>query len=450
MKHLAYPAYKPSGVAWLGEIPEHWDPVRLRYRAKINPIRSEINGLPGTLDVSFVPMESVHEYGGLSLDQSRPLAEVSTGYTYFLDGDVLAAKITPCFENGKGAIAHDLMNGIGFGTTELHVLRPHPSMDRHFLFYVTISHAFRHLGAAEMYGAGGQKRVPEIFIRDFRQSIPPLKEQRTVASFLDRETARIDTLIEKKQRQIELLQEKRSALISHAVIKGLNPNVEMRDSEVAWIGEVPHHWQVKRLKYLIREGLSNGLFKKKEFFGSGTKLVNVFDVYREDFIVDHDSLDRVEADEVEQRKYAVQSGDIFFVRSSLKLEGVGRSVCALNVKEPTVFECHIVRARPDSRMINPSFLVHFLNSIPAINRLISLSNLVTMATIDQDKFKSLEVPLPPREEQDKIMAVLDREGEKTKLLERRIIDSIKTLSEYRRALISAAVTGKMDVRKEVS
>ena len=208
---------KDSGVEWFGDVPEHWSPVRLRYRAKINSSRSELDGTPGTLDISFVPMESVHEYGGLSLDQTRPLAEVATGYTYFRDGDVLAAKITPCFENGKGSIAQDLVNGIGCGTTELHVLRPYASLGRRFLFYVTISHAFRHLGAGEMYGAGGQKRVPEDFFRNFRQPIPPLAEQRAIAAFLDRETARIDALIEKVDQSIATLREHRIALISAAV-----------------------------------------------------------------------------------------------------------------------------------------------------------------------------------------------------------------------------------------
>src|SRR5660397_27725 len=208
---------KDSGVEWFGDVPEHWSPGRLRYRAKINSSRSELDGTPGTLDISFVPMESVHEYGGLSLDQTRPLAEVATGYTYFRDGDVLAAKITPCFENGKGSIAQDLVNGIGCGTTELHVLRPYASLGRRFLFYVTISHAFRHLGAGEMYGAGGQKRVPEDFFRNFRKPIPPLAEQRAIAALLDRETARIDGLIEKVEQSIATLREHRTALISAAV-----------------------------------------------------------------------------------------------------------------------------------------------------------------------------------------------------------------------------------------
>jgi len=208
---------KDSGIEWLGDVPEHWHPIRLRYRARINPSRSELNGMPGDLEVSFVPMEAVHEYGGLTLSQTRPFAEVATGYTYFRDGDVLIAKITPCFENGKGSIAQDLVHGIGFGTTELHVLRPCPELDRRFLFYVTISHAFRHLGAAEMYGAGGQKRVPDDFIKDFRQPVPTLQEQRAIAAFLDRETARIDALIEKIRKSIDLLREYRTALITAAV-----------------------------------------------------------------------------------------------------------------------------------------------------------------------------------------------------------------------------------------
>ena len=164
--------------------------------------------------------------------------------------------------------------------------------------------------------------------------------------------------------------------------------------------------------------------------------------------IDHYSLERVETENIEQQKYGVQSGDVFFVRSSLKLEGVGRSACAACVPEPTVFECHVVRARPTQNTISSAFLIHFLNSIPAMNRFISLANLVTMATIDQDKIKSLEVPVPPRREQDEIMALLDRYGERVKKLGKIIDESIRMLREHRTALISAAVTGKIDVSKE--
>lgn len=221
----------------------------------------------------------------------------------------------------------------------------------------------------------------------------------------------------------------------------------MKDSGIEWLGEIPEHWAVKKLKYLVQGTLANGLFKKKQYFGSGVKLVNVFDVYRQDFLVDFAGLDRVKADDSEEHKYAVQSGDILIVRSSLKLEGVGRSVCALNVSQPTVFECHIVRARPNPTSLSPKFLINFLNSVRAINRFISLANVVTMATIDQYKIKSLEIPLPPCAERDEIVAFLDQEKVAIDILQKGIHESISKLEEYRTALISAAVTGKIDVRE---
>ncbi len=183
-----YPAYKDSGVEWLGEIPAHWEAKWLKFAAVLNPSASETRPPPPTTEVSFVPMEAVGEYGGLDLSRTRALADAETGYTYFRDGDVVVAKITPCFENGKGARATGLTNGVAFGTTELHLLRATPALDGTFLFYLTLSDAFRRLGEAEMYGAGGEKRVPESFIGNFRHALPPVSEQRTIAAFLDRET----------------------------------------------------------------------------------------------------------------------------------------------------------------------------------------------------------------------------------------------------------------------
>ncbi|MCC6764434.1 MAG: restriction endonuclease subunit S, partial [Deltaproteobacteria bacterium] len=214
-----YPTYKDSGVEWLREIPAHWEVKRLKFGVELNPSPLAARRLAHDAEVSFVPMEAVGEYGGLDLSRIKPLADVGSGYTYFANGDVVVAKITPCFENGKGALAAGLTNGIAFGTTELHVLRALDAVDGQYLFYVTLSDAFRRLGEAEMYGAGGQKRVPEAFAENLKHPLPPEPEQRAIAAFLDRETARIDGLVAKKERLIELLQEKRTALITRAVTK---------------------------------------------------------------------------------------------------------------------------------------------------------------------------------------------------------------------------------------
>ena len=222
MKHNPYPTYQPSGVEWLGDVPTHWKVKRLKYAATLNPKASEVKGLTLDTEVSFVPMEAVGEFGGLDLSLTKQLDDVFGGYTYFSNDDILVAKITPCFENGKGSLAGGLLNGLAFGTTELHIIRCRPGLDNRFAFYVTQCNAFRKIGEAEMYGAGGQKRIPESFVADLKHPIPPLAEQRTIAAFLDRETGRIDALIAKKERLIELLEEKRTALISRAITKGLD------------------------------------------------------------------------------------------------------------------------------------------------------------------------------------------------------------------------------------
>jgi len=194
--------------------------------------------------------------------------------------------------------------------------------------------------------------------------VPPLDQQIRLASFLDRETSRIDALIAAKERLFELLAEKRRALITQAVTKGLNPNAPMRDSGLPWLEEIPRHWEMKKLKYLSTGGLVNGLFKKKDQYGSGTKLINVFDIYREDFVVDSAGLESVELVDGEIGKYRVLEGDVFFVRSSLKLEGIAASAVVTNAKEEMVFECHLIRARPDQKNIVPEFLINYLNSEP--------------------------------------------------------------------------------------
>src|SRR5260221_3260962 len=148
-RRVRYTSYKSTGLAWLKEMPKHWSIKRLRYAVSF-PTKAEIRGISEDTMVSFVPMEAVGEFGGLALDQSRLIADVLNGYTYFRDDDVLVAKITPCFENGKGALAEGLEDSIGFGTTELHVLRAGSELVPRFLFYLTLDEHFRKLGTAEM------------------------------------------------------------------------------------------------------------------------------------------------------------------------------------------------------------------------------------------------------------------------------------------------------------
>lgn len=207
----------PSSSSWLDEVPAHWREVRLRFMVQLNPLKSSLNGTAVDTMVSFVPMDAIGEYGGIRLDSTKPLCDVYGGYTYFADDDVVVAKITPCFENGKGALASKLSNGIAFGTTELHVLRAGEEVDSRWLFYLTSSHAFRAIGESEMYGAGGQKRVPESFIKNFKLGIPPKAEQIEIANYIDEKLSRLDKMVELNQSAIAKLMEYRSAIVSSVV-----------------------------------------------------------------------------------------------------------------------------------------------------------------------------------------------------------------------------------------
>jgi type I restriction enzyme S subunit len=209
---------KPSGIEWLGEVPVGWEVKRLRFVTNLNPSKSEVSALDRGTAVSFLPMEAVGDDGSLALDNEKTIGELETGYTYFRDGDVTIAKITPCYENGKGALMRGLTNGIGFGTTELIVARPMPlQATGAYLHYLFISPDFRDIGESHMYGAGGQKRVPDAFVRNFATAVPPIPEQVAIAEFLTTELAKFDTLTAEAQRAIDLLQERRTALISAAV-----------------------------------------------------------------------------------------------------------------------------------------------------------------------------------------------------------------------------------------
>ena len=231
----AYSSYKPSGVEWLGEIPSHWDARRLKHAAPESgwKLTAKPEGVP------FVGLENVEPRTGRLLPGSM-IEEVESTVVAFDRGDILFGKLRPYLAK----VVHAQFCGVG--STELLVFRPRDNVDGHFLFYHLLADGFIDNVNGLTYGAkmprANARQVGNLVIM-----VPPLGEQRAIATFLDRETARIDRLIEKQELLIELLAEKRTALISHAVTKGLDPNVPMKDSGVEWLGEVPKHWEVKRL-----------------------------------------------------------------------------------------------------------------------------------------------------------------------------------------------------------
>lgn len=222
--------------------------MRLKDITTLSPqyVGKKIDG-----DISFVPMECLRN-GNID-HQTIPFSQAKGKYTYFGNGDLLIAKVTPCFENGNIAIAKNLLNGVGFGSSEIFVLRPNKRVTSKYLFYLSQSSDFQNKACATMCGVGGLKRISPLFMRTYEINIPNLTIQQRIANFLYTKLSEIDI-------QVSLLTSKRDAylrlkksIINRAVTKGLNPDVKMKDSGIEWIGNIPEHWELKRMKDIYTE-----------------------------------------------------------------------------------------------------------------------------------------------------------------------------------------------------
>lgn len=207
---------KDSGIDWLGDIPEHWEVKSLKRLARISP---RIDFSEAQLDdlVSFLPMEKVSVDGAIDCEIKKPLREVKQGFTAFQKNDVILAKITPCFENGKGALLDKLDTDIGFGSTEFHVLRAGKNIKNKYLYIVTQSHLFLNIGEKMMTGSAGQKRVPTNFVANFPVALPPIEEQHQIVIFIDDLNKKSLDTVGTLKNKIERLKEYKTILINHAV-----------------------------------------------------------------------------------------------------------------------------------------------------------------------------------------------------------------------------------------
>lgn len=203
---------KPSGIEWIGDIPDDWEVKKLKYVSELDPSISEF--LSDNDIVSFVPMECLGEQT-LSPYETE-YGKVKGKYTYFANEDIIMAKVTPCFENGNIAIAKNLKNNVGFGSSELFVFRT-KSVSNSFLMYTLYSEPFKSLAKSTMYGTGGLKRVSPNFILNYKIPLPPLKAQESIADYLDSKCSQIDKYITEKQNIIQKLDAYKKSLIFECV-----------------------------------------------------------------------------------------------------------------------------------------------------------------------------------------------------------------------------------------
>jgi type I restriction enzyme S subunit len=435
-----YPAYKDSEVEWLGRVPEHWAVCKLsfRYSIELGKMLDE-KRLTKTSLVPYLRNQDV-QWGSINT-QDLPEMDIHPEelerYT-IRDGDLLVCEGG---DVGRAAIWRGESAAFGYQKA-LHRLR-HRSVgaDTAEFFYFSLLTAKQRGVFEESDSKATIAHLPAEKFRQYRFAFPSLSEQRCIAAHLDRETARIDALIEKKTRFIELLREKRQALITHAVTKGLDPNAKMKDSGVEWLGEVPEHWDALPLRRVVTAVKTGGTPSEEQPSPDADGLAWYTPGDFGNSLVLTSSEKRVSALAVSTGEAKVYpAGVVLVVSIGATLGKVGYLVESASANQ------QINAVIPNSR-VSGYFLAYSLSV--KTEEMWFLANAATIGIMNQEKTKEIWLAVPSPSEQKAITEYLDKGTGRLDSLIGKTERSIELLKERRSALITAAVTGQIDLREAV-
>ena len=437
-----YPEYKESGVDWLREVPAHWQMKRLKTVAAVQLSNVDKHSEEGQVPVKLCNYVDVYYNDSITaeFDFMNATATPAQVRRFRLRvGDVMITKDSESWTDiAVPAVVADDLPDVLCGYHLAHI-RPAAGLDGRFL-----ARQFAAIGARDQFrvaangitrfGLGGDAIRGSLF------AIPPVDEQRAIADFLDRETAKIDVLVARKERLIELLQEKRAALITRAVTRGLDPNVPMKDSGVEWLGEIPAHWEVKKLKHLT-PGTTVGIVvtPSKYYVDEGIPCLRSLNVSRGAIDMENLVFISEQANELHW-KSKIFAGDVVVVRTG---QAGTAAVVPKELNGANCIDLLIVRC---SEQILSQFVYYYLNSRNVISQASELSVGAIQAHYNTSTLTRLVVPVIPMEEQGRIVAHLDAITREIDRLLAKIRQAIHYLNEFRTGLISAAVTGKIDVQ----
>jgi len=427
-----YTSYQDSGIEWIGNLPTHWESLRIKCNVilRTEKLDERLN------DQIFLGMENVESGTGRILsDIGNDVIDGSV--SRFHIGDVLFGKLRPYLAKVVRVSCE------GTCSTEFLVLRPAPEIEQNYLFYSLISNGFINWINANTYGTKMPRIGPHQFLAE-RIPVPPSDEQKDISNFLDRETSRIDDLITKKKRLIQLLQEKRTSLITQTVTKGLDLNVPMQDSGVEWLGEIPAHWTIAPLFSRYNVSLGKMLDEKRITGRYSKPYIRNVDVQWDSINVDN--LPVMDFFPHETFRYILKQDDL------LVCEGgeVGRTA----MWRDELSECYYQKAVHRLRPISDDEISRFFYWVMYVNcksgRFIAGGNPNTINHLTAVQLRHYRFVFPPKEEQQEIASWLDNKTGKIDEALDQTEMSIQYLYEYRSALITAAVTGKIDVREEAA
>lgn len=431
-----YEAYKDSGVEWLGIVPEHWDISPLFSKATLKSLTNRIDEelLSVYLDKGVIRFQDVESKrtNVTSLDLSKyQLVEIGD----FVLNNQQAWRGSVGVSDYQGIVSPAYL-----------ILKLSEEINPRFGNYF-----FRDRNMVSQYlicskGVGTiQRNLYWPQLKRVSIALPSLTEQTAIANFLDIKTTQIDEAIAIKEKQIELLKERKKNIIQQAVTQGISyegqPDAPMKDSGVDWIGEIPEHWEISKVRYL---GITqNGISAGAEYFGSGFPFVSYGDVYKNRELPSKVS-GLAKSSTNDRKQYSILENDILFTRTSETAEEIGFASICMKTIEDSTFSGFLIRFRPAKRLFK-GFSKYYFNAAMMREYFVKEMNLVIRASLSQELLKNLPVLLPSLDEQELIFNYLENETRKIEDAIDIQIQQIEKLKEYKITLINSAVTGKIKV-----
>ncbi len=441
MSFPRYPKYKASGVEWLGDVPEGWEVKPLKYSTLVytgNSLNETEKKLYESTDPEALPYISskdidleTHEVqyeNGLRIPKEQCDLKVAQSGTFLL-----------CVEGGSAGRKVALLRHDVCFVNKLCCFSSR--QNNKFRFYFAQSQHFKDKFGLSLTGLIGG--VSTSLLKNFQIPTPADPEQTAIAEFLDRETGKIDGLVAEQRRLMELLKEKRQAVISHAVTKGLNPHAPMKPSGIEWLGDVPEGWAVKRLKNIVEEPLKYGANESAELDDRTLpRFVRITDIDESGALRD-ETFKSLPVDVAQS--FLLREGDVLLARSGAT---VGKSFIYSNQWGPACFAGYLIRARLRQKECIAQWLYYFCQTNGYWGYVVGSQIQATIQNVSAEKYANLYLPVPSISEQKTIIKFLETELAKFDTLTAEAQRAIVLLQERRTALISAAVTGQIDVRQQ--
>ena len=421
-----YDKYKQTGTPWIGEIPSHWEVKRGKFVSAILA-GFAFNSNHFTTDEGYMPLIRIRDINKTSTEMNfngeypKEYIIKKGDILIGMDGDFNVAKW-----NGPEALLNQRVCKIEDGKEVLadyaYYLLPHPLKLINDVCYAT---TVKHLSTYDVMG--------EFF------PVPPIEEQKSIISYLDKKCGSIDTVISTQERRIALLEELKQSVITEAVTHGINPDAKLRPSGIDWIGNIPEHWEVMPLKYVLKVPLMYGANESADSDDeSNPRYIRITDI-DDDGKLKVDTICRLSRQKAES--YLLKKNDILFARSGAT---VGKTYLHIN-DEYACFAGYLIKAECNEKIVNPFFVYNYTKSKNYSNWKDSINIQATIQNIGADKYSVLSIPVPPLREQEEIVEYIDR---KIKPIDASIAKAkreIELLKELKQSVITEAVTGKIKI-----